>query len=123
MHEYLATIVDTHDGDTITCNVDLGFKIGVMEMKFRLMGIDTAELSTDKGKAIAEYVKNLLPVGLQVVIKTIKLEKSNKEKIEKYGRYLCYVFKIGEIESINARLIREGLAVAYFGGKKETMNL
>ena len=126
MYNYKATIVEVLDGDTIVCDVDMGFKTQIKEMKFRLFGIDTPELSTDKGKEVKDLVTKLLPVGCEITIETIKIKKTGVEKLEKFGRYLANVFVEGQKESINDMLVREKLAVAYFGRKKiikEKINL
>ena len=107
---YNAEVLKVHDGDTITCNVDLGFRINSV-MTFRLKGIDTPELvGVNKLKAIAarDFLKSKLKKP--IIIKTYKDQK------EKYGRYLCEIF-IGKL-NINQLMIAEGYAVAYNGGKK-----
>jgi len=107
---YNAEVLKIHDGDTITCNVDLGFSVKVV-MTFRLKGIDTPELiGVNRQKALdaRDFLKSKLTKN--IIIKTYKDQR------EKYGRYLCEIF-IGKI-SINQLMIKEGYAIAYDGGKK-----
>ena len=48
---YPIEIVSVYDGDTITCNIDLGFKIKLYKQKIRLFGINTPEV---RGKSRPE---------------------------------------------------------------------
>mgnify|MGYP002737924564 CR=1 FL=1 len=78
------------------------------------MGINTAEKNTELGQQASDYVKGLLPVGQQVIL------RSEKDKREKFGRYLAQVFFAESQQSVNDILIQKGLAVEYWGvGKKE----
>ena len=109
---YDVMVLNVVDGDTIDCKVDLGFCI-FAEMRFRLNGIDTAELhSTDPAKReLAKTAKQFLIDSIlnkQVLIQTFKQDK--------YGRYLCDVFL--NDASINRRLVEMGLAEKYDGGKR-----
>jgi micrococcal nuclease len=111
MYEYRAKVVRVIDGDTIDLRVELGFHISV-EDRFRLYGIDTPELNSSDPEVRAKAVlaKNrlieLLPVGLEVRIQTLK------DKREKFGRYLAMVF-INDTEYVNGILLSEGLAKVY----------
>lgn len=109
---YEAKVINVVDGDTIDCLVDLGFYVSV-EMRFRLNGVDTAELhSKDEAKrALAKQAKDFVTSTIldkEVLLQTFKQDK--------YGRYLCEVF-IGD-NSVNRRLIEMGLAESYDGGKR-----
>ncbi len=107
---YNAEVLKIHDGDTITCNVQLGFKIQAV-MTFRLKGIDTPELiGVNRQKALEAKAFLESKLKGQLVIKTYKDEK------EKYGRYLADLY-INDI-CINQLMIADGYAVAYNGGKK-----
>lgn len=73
---YLARVVDVHDGDTVYLDIDLGFDHlisakdwnGHPRLACRVLGINAPELSTTAGKAAAQYAKNLLPVGTEVLV-------------------------------------------------------
>ena len=109
---YEAKVINVVDGDTIDCKVDLGFYTYV-EMRFRLNGVDTAELhSKDETKrALAkqakEFVTNTI-LNKDVLLQTFKQDK--------YGRFLCEVFI--DDSSVNRRLIEMGLGESYEGGKR-----
>lgn len=113
MYEYKAKVVRVLDADTIDVSIDLGFDVWVYQ-RVRLLGINTAEKNTELGKQAADYVRGLLPVGQEIIL------KSEKDKREKFGRYLADVYFVTSQQSLNQVLIQKGLAVEYWGeGKKE----
>lgn len=83
------------DGDTIVIEGD----------SVRLLGIDADEKGYPCYKPAKQRLEEL------VLNKTVYLEPDKQDK-DKYGRYLRYVF-VGK-ENINLRLVKEGLAIAYF---------
>lgn len=97
------------DGDTFDAVVDLGYGVQV-ERRFRMLGIDTAEMRDKdpvlKAKAVQgkQYTQKAL-FGNTVYILTDKFEK------DAFGRYLCTVFINGR--NINAELLDNGLAEVY----------
>jgi micrococcal nuclease len=84
-----------------------------------LAGIDTPESRTsDKaekalGLEAKEYLKKQLKDAKTVVIRTEKMDSS-----EKYGRILGWVYINGESESINNKMINDGYAWGYLGETK-----
>jgi micrococcal nuclease len=104
---YKAIVTDVHDGDTCTVDIDLGFGIWMKDQKLRLYGINTPELhGNDKEAGIKsrDYVKSL------ILGKIITLE-SQKDKTEKYGRWLATIWLDGI--NINKKLVQEGYAREY----------
>jgi micrococcal nuclease len=119
MYEYFVREVkNVVDGDTIDVVIDLGFDI-LFASRVRLAGIDTPESrTTDKAeKALGieakEYLKKQLKDAKSVVIRTEKMDSS-----EKYGRILGWVYINGESESINNKMINDGYAWGYLGETK-----
>ena len=119
MYEYFVKEVkNVVDGDTIDVIIDLGFDI-LFASRVRLAGIDTPESrTTDKAeKALGieakEYLKKQLKDAKSVVIRTEKMDSS-----EKYGRILGWVYVNGESESINNKMINDGYAWGYLGETK-----
>jgi micrococcal nuclease len=119
MYEYFVKEVkNVVDGDTIDVVIDLGFDI-LFASRVRLAGIDTPESrTTDKAeKALGieakEYLKKQLKDAKSVVIRTEKMDSS-----EKYGRILGWVYVNGESESINNKMINDGYAWGYLGETK-----
>ena len=115
MYEYPCKIVRVVDGDTVDVDIDLGFSHWIHNERIRLYGIDTPECRTRDAEEKAagllakEFVEEALHVGGTYTLTT-------KEK-GKFGRYLGTIF-LTEKTSINAALVKERLAVPYFGQSK-----
>jgi len=119
MYEYFVREVkNVVDGDTIDVIIYLGFDI-MFASRVRLAGIDTPESrTTDKaekalGLEAKEYLKKHLKDAKSVVIRTEKMDSS-----EKYGRILGWVYVNGESESLNNKMINDGYAWGYLGETK-----
>jgi micrococcal nuclease len=119
MYEYYVRKVENVvDGDTIDVLIDLGFDI-LFASRVRLAGIDTPESRTKdlKEKALGleskEYLKKALKDAKSVVIKTEKMDSS-----EKYGRILGWIYINGDTVSINDMMINDGYAWGYLGDTK-----
>jgi len=88
MYEYRCKILRIVDGDTVDVDIDLGFGIWMHRERIRILGIDTPESRTKDleekafGLAAKQYVKDLMPIGSQQIIKT------EKDKTGKFGRVL-----------------------------------
>ena len=107
MYEYRAFVTDVYDGDSITCDVDLGFGIWMKGQKIRLWGIDTPEIRGEErpdGLISQEWLENKI-YGKEIILKTYKDKKG------KYGRWLGEVFLDGV--NLNQQLLEEGLAEPY----------
>ena len=115
---YVKKVSKVVDGDTIDVDIDLGFDIS-FSSRVRLAGIDTPESRTsDKlekslGLESKTYLKNAIEAAKTVVIKTEKMDSS-----EKYGRILGWVFLDGSDVSINQKMIDDGYAWGYMGETK-----
>jgi len=119
MYEYYVRKVENIvDGDTIDVLIDLGFDI-LFASRVRLAGIDTPESRTKDlaekalGLEAKEYLKKNLKDAKSVVIKTEKMDSS-----EKYGRILGWVYVNGDTESLNDKMINDGYAWGYLGDTK-----
>ena len=116
--EYNAVVNSVYDGDTITAVFSLGFGITIEE-KCRLIGIDTSEIRTkdpiekQKGLATRDFVRERI-LGKEVVIKT-----SGKGKFGRILSEILYINEEGEEVNLNHELIEEGLALPYWGGKRD----
>lgn len=125
MYEYSARVTNVVDGDTVDVDIDLGLDAHV-HTRLRFMGVNAPEHSSPEGEAATAYVKNWVhnhggPGGL-VTVQTVKDRK------EKYGRYLAFVFGWAEDETefipgtgsrcLNDMLVEEGHAVPYDGGAR-----
>jgi len=119
VYEYFVkNVTNVVDGDTIDVIIDLGFDI-LFASRVRLAGIDTPESRTkDKmekvlGLEAKEYLKKHLKDAKSVIIKTEKMDSS-----EKYGRILGWVYINGDTESLNDKMINDGYAWGYMGETK-----
>jgi len=115
---YVKKVTKIVDGDTIDVEIDLGFDIS-FSSRVRLAGIDTPESrTTDKmekalGLEAKDYLKKQIESAKTVVIKTEKMDSS-----EKYGRILGWVFLDGSEVSMNEKMIEDGHAWGYLGDTK-----
>jgi len=119
MYEYhVKKVTNVVDGDTIDVDIDLGFDIS-FSSRVRLAGIDTPESRTTNkaekvlGLEAKEYVKSKIKDAKEVVIKTEKIDSS-----EKYGRILGWLFLDGSKVSVNEQMIADGYAWGYLGDTK-----
>ena len=119
MYEYYVRKVEAVvDGDTIDVLIDLGFDI-LFASRVRLAGIDTPESRTKDlaekalGLEAKEYLKKHLKDAKSVIIKTEKMDSS-----EKYGRILGWVYVDGNTVSLNDMMINDGYAWGYLGDTK-----
>ena len=119
MYEYYVRKVENVvDGDTIDVLIDLGFDI-LFQSRVRLAGIDTPESRTKDlaektlGLESKEYLKKALKDAKSVIIKTEKMDSS-----EKYGRILGWVYVNGNTISLNDMMINDGYAWGYLGDTK-----
>ena len=115
---YVRKVENIVDGDTIDVLIDLGFDI-LFASRVRLAGIDTPESRTKdlKEKALGleskEYLKKALKDAKSVVIKTEKMDSS-----EKYGRILGWIYINEDTVSLNDMMINDGYAWGYLGDTK-----
>ncbi len=81
LYYYSATVKKVVDGDTIHCQVDLGFGVNFYDMDFRFAGINAPETRGETRVAGLEskaFLTDLL-LNKPVIVQTIK------DKQEKYG--------------------------------------
>jgi len=105
MYEYKAKYISNYDGDTVTLEIDLGFKIR-HEIVVRLISVNTPELrggtkkTKEEAKKIRDYVKDKLSNAYNITVVT------RKDRKGKYGRYLAEVVYNGT--NLNKELIDMG---------------
>jgi len=100
MYEYNAIILRVVDGDTVHAQVDLGLET-YRRIKLRLLNVYAPELREPGGPEARDYLRALVD-GKSVVVRT------EKDRTEKYGRYLCTILLDGQ--DVNARLVETGHA-------------
>jgi len=127
MYEYNAVVDRVVDGDTIKCTIDLGFSTW-KKVTVRMEGINAPESRTRD--------KEEKKLGLASKSRLIEILEYNDNKcilkvsgLGKFGRALAnvYVDTLSQttasktpvtIFNVNQQLIKEGHAVAYYGGKR-----
>lgn len=110
MYEYQAKCMRVVDGDTVQLLVDCGLDVARHLERARLEGINAPELGTPQGAAAFSALRHRIE-GKTVLVRTIKLRSSDRERTEKWGRYLVQISLEGE--DINAWLVAEGHAERY----------
>jgi micrococcal nuclease len=116
MYEYKCNITRVVDGDTVDAEIDCGFDI-IYKSRIRLYGIDTPESRTRdldekaRGKLASQFIKDKIAEAKLVKVKT-KLDKKGK-----FGRVLGSI--IADDEDLNELMVKNYLAVAYFGQSKD----
>jgi len=125
MYQYKAELIRVIDGDTVDAMIDCGFSTFKKE-RIRLYGINTPETRTrdlkekEKGLAAKARLIELLKEGDNKFIVETSIDKKGK-----YGRLLGVLYKYPEdaspfsaVGSYNDKLVAEGHAKKYLGGKK-----
>lgn len=103
-YAYAATLVRVIDGDTVVLTVDLGFRL-TATMPFRLLGINTPEMSEPAGKVSRQWVLDWFAAHPVFRVDTAK-------DPEKYGRWLAVIRPLSGA-SLNEALVAAGMAVPY----------
>lgn len=116
-YHYSAIVKEVHDGDTIKCDIDLGFGITLRDQKFRFYGINAPELhgeSAEAGQASQVYVSERI-LDKEIIIETIM------DKKEKFGRWLGRVnYKVDENwVNLNKEMIDNKMAIVFMADESE----
>ena len=118
MYEYRCKITRVVDGDTVKCDIDLGFGIWQHNETVRLLGIDTPESRTsdkdEKPYGLLSKKKLTEQIDKAEVIKIV----TTRDEKGKFGRILGTLVADGS-DYINAYMIRHNYAVNYRGQNKE----
>jgi len=118
MYEYRCKITRVVDGDTVKCDIDLGFGIWQHNETVRLLGIDTPESRTsdkdEKPYGLLSKKKLIEQIEKAEVIKIV----TTRDEKGKFGRIIGTLVADGG-DNINAYMIRHNYAVNYRGQNKE----
>jgi len=101
---YNAFVSRVYDGDTITCDIDLGFGIWKRNETIRLKSINAPEVrgkEREAGLKSRDYLREKI-LNQWVVLKT------DRDRTGKYGRFIATVYLYGD--SVNDDLIASGHA-------------
>ena len=121
MFDYMATLVRVVDGDTVDCDIDLGFGVWLRNQRIRLYGIDAPETRTkdleEKKAGIAAKLRLIVLIKDKFLLTTVKDKKGKygrilgiinvpvKKQIDKNGKKTKHIFV-----DINKKLVEEGHA-------------
>jgi micrococcal nuclease len=122
---YRAKLVRVVDGDTIDALIDVGFDIW-FKKRIRYMGLDTWECRTRnlEEKALGLKAKARNKELLEEVSDKSGYFLIKSHGVGKYGRVLAEIYirdKEGNSINVNKKLINEGHAYIYDGGKKKVL--
>ncbi len=104
LYHYRGRVIKVYDGDTITVDIDLGFKISMNRQKFRLYRINTPEVrGPEKAQGIIsrDWLRERI-LDQDVILVT------HKDKKGKYGRWLADIWL--DAVCVNDELVAKGLA-------------
>jgi len=110
LYRYNAKVTDVYDGDSFTCDIDLGFGVCLRGQKVRVARINTAEIrgGTAETKAAARVARDR--VKLLILDQTVRL-RTDKDK-GKFGRWVAEV-TTPDGDNLSDLLLDEGLAKIY----------
>ena len=118
-YEYKAKITRVVDGDTMDCDIDLGFGVWIHKERVRIYGIDTPESRTRDleekkyGLAAKAFVKEFVK-GNKIILRTEKYDAKGK-----FGRILGDI--VVDKVSLSETMIAKHHAVPYYGQSKEAI--
>ena len=108
--------INVYDGDTIKCDIDLGFSIILKKQSVRLNSINCPEIRSKDGreKELGYAAKDKLIEILDEAAE-VTLESHGKGK---FGRILGTLYTDGY--NVNDMMVESGLARPYDGGKRSS---
>jgi len=101
---YSATVLNTHDGDTATMVVALGFDVTI-RLKCRLSGLNARELASPGGPEARDHLAQMLAAG-PVTVESVHWDQFG-------GRFDAVVYAGGV--NVCAQMIADGYASPWNG--------
>ena len=109
LYTYNARCTEVYDGDTITVDIDLGFRTYLKKIKIRLSDINCPEMrgSTRESAIVVRDIVRSRILNKDIVIHT--------KKMGAFGRWLgtIYYDDNGRCKNLNGQLLVEGNATKY----------
>jgi len=123
MYEYSIANIRVVDGDTVDCDIDLGFDSWLHKQRIRLFGIDAPETRTkdlvekQAGLACKKWLETEIMQGQIQGQITLLSEEYDRGK---FGRILGSILVTvdGTARNLNDEMLKYGLAKPYFGGAR-----
>lgn len=103
LYNYRARVIRVVDGDTVRLAIDLGFRMS-WTSNCRLTGVNAPEMNEEAGRKAKAYLETLLPVGKEILIKSVSLDK--------YGRAL-FDASLEDKLMLSEEMMRSGHAKKY----------
>lgn len=122
MFEYRVKIRRVVDGDTVDCDIDLGFGVWLYNERIRLFGIDTPESRTrDRIEKIYGYAAKSYVEKFCNDKKGMTLKCKTYDSKGKFGRIMGELWRNTDYadKSLNEYLIEKHHAVPYYGQSKK----
>lgn len=122
MYEYRVSNFRVVDGDTVDCDIDLGFGVTLSKQRIRLDGVDTPEKRTRDpiekaaGELATKYVTDWFKGPGDVTLLSREFNPTGK-----FGRILGDFIREDKLYPLGESLINERLGVAYTGQNKEVI--
>lgn len=115
LHWYACELRRVVDGDTVDLDIDQGFHQWARNIRVRLLGINCPEMRTPEGPAAKSATEKWFGWGGFLLINTVPDTHNVTDRADSFGRYLVSVYRDGDPESLNAWLLRTGMAVPFTG--------
>jgi micrococcal nuclease len=106
LYFYRAILRAVYDGDTVTLDIDLGFRQWMLGRSVRLAGLDAPELrgaTREAGIAARDFLRAACPLGTDLILESLR------DRTEKYGRLLGRLH-LADGRCLNDLLLERGLA-------------
>lgn len=110
--------IKNYDADTVTFNIPSVHPLIGDKINIRVLGVDTPEIRT-KNKCEKEKARNAKRLVKNLLKNAKRIDLTNVSR-GKYFRVVADVIIDGK--SLSYYLLKNGLAVAYDGGKKKAVN-
>lgn len=119
LYHYKSTVIGVKDGDTIVCDIDLGFGLHKKGVVCRFKDYNAPEARGKEkvfGKLATEKLKIILPEGKDIILHTTKAGS--------FGRWLIEIYLMEQKTWLIPQLINEGWGVFWSGkGKRPKFDL
>lgn len=116
LYTYRAQVVAVHDGDTVTVDVDLGFRTWRHDTHVRLAGISARELTMPGGEEAAVHLEAMLLTAGEVIVRSIRTDRDPADTMS-FDRYVIAV-QLPDGRDLATLLVTEGWAVWWDGKTK-----
>ncbi len=105
LHAYPIQVVSVYDGDTFTCDIDMGLNIRLTNQKVRVLGIDAFEKRDPGGLAATKLARQFLTDSNLILL--------TPGKRDSFGRVLGHVRNSNGLY-LSAALTSAGLVTGRF---------